>query len=79
MKYLTVFAVLAVAFWIWRSNRLSASIKRSSAVKKSAPLDAAPQPMAQCAMCGVHLPAADALAGKQGSYCSSAHLKQLEG
>ncbi len=79
MKYLTVFAVLAIAFWIWRSNRFSVDSKRSSAKAKSAPSDAAPQPMLQCSVCGVHLPAADALAGKQGSYCSSAHLKQLEG
>ncbi len=79
MKYLTVFAVLALAFWIWRSNRLNAAAKRPPTAHKSAPTDATPQPMLQCAVCGVHLPVTDALAGKQGSYCSSAHRQQLEG
>jgi uncharacterized protein len=79
MKYLTVLAVLAVAFWIWRSNRVGGAAKRPSNVEKSAPSDATPKPMLQCTVCGVHLPATDAIAGKQGSYCSSAHRKQLEG
>lgn len=79
MKYLVVFAVLALAFWIWRSNRVRASTKQSFDMKKTAPSDATPQTMLRCAVCGVHLPETDALTGKQGSYCSSAHLKQLEG
>ncbi len=77
MKYLTVLAVLALAFWIWRANRRSAPPK----VPPQKPSNNAgtPQAMLQCAVCGVHLPSDDALRGKQGSYCSAAHLKQLEG
>jgi uncharacterized protein len=76
MKYLTVLAVLAVAFWFWRSNRRDAAPK----VPPQKPSgNATPQAMLQCAACGVHLPSDDALQGKRGSYCSAAHLKQLEG
>jgi uncharacterized protein len=77
MKYLTVLAVLAVAFWIWRANRRAAPPK----VPKQKPSDhvMVPQAMLQCAACGVHLPSDDALRGKKGSYCSAAHLKKLEG
>jgi uncharacterized protein len=81
MKYLTVLAVLAVAFWIWRSNR---AYRRSHDLPKSP--NAQPsststpvQAMLQCAHCGVHLPASDAVAGKQGRYCSAEHRAQLEG
>jgi uncharacterized protein len=75
MKYLTVFAVLAVAFWIWRNNRRSEVAPPAKA--KAAPVGV--QPMLQCAVCGVHLPESDAIAGKQGRYCSAEHRKQLEG
>ncbi|MGA8515192.1 MAG: PP0621 family protein [Burkholderiaceae bacterium] len=80
MKYLLVIAVLAVAFWVWRNNRKN--VKAGS--KKTPPVDPGngtalqPQAMLQCAVCGVHLPAADAVVGSKGSYCSSAHRKQLE-
>jgi uncharacterized protein len=77
MKYLTVLAVLVVAFWLWRSNRRDAAPKVPPK-KPSSQVDE-PQAMLQCAACGVHLPSDDALRGKQGSYCSAAHLKQLEG
>jgi uncharacterized protein len=76
MKYLTVFAVLAIAFWIWRNNR------RSEAAPPSPKANAAQsgvQPMLQCAVCGVHLPESDVITGKQGRYCSAEHRKQLEG
>jgi uncharacterized protein len=76
MKYLLVLAVVAVAFWVWRNNRQSAKVES----KKPPPAHSnAVQPMLQCAACGVHLPASDALVGRKGSYCSAAHQKQLEG
>jgi uncharacterized protein len=74
MKYLTIFAVLAVAFWIWRNNRRS-----QVPAPKANPAQTGVQPMLQCAVCGVHLPASDAITGKQGRYCSAEHRKQLEG
>jgi uncharacterized protein len=80
MKYLLVLAVVAVAFWIWRNNRQNAQAdKKVPFTKDKTSKLAQPQPMLQCAACGVHLPAADAIAGRRGSYCSAAHQKQLEG
>jgi uncharacterized protein len=70
MKYLLVLAVVAVAFWVWRNNR-----QTTKADKKVPPTK---EPMLQCATCGVHLPAADAITGRRGSYCSPAHQQQLE-
>jgi uncharacterized protein len=81
MKYLLVVAVVAVAFWLWRNNRQNAKVQQN----KSAPATSKatdigpPQAMVQCAACGVHLPASDAVVGKRGSYCTSAHLSQREG
>jgi uncharacterized protein len=81
MKYLLVLAVVAVAFWVWRNNRQSAKVESTKAARKPASQGtlAEPQPMLQCAACGVHLPAGEALVGRQGSYCSAAHRAQLEG
>jgi uncharacterized protein len=80
MKYLLVFSVIAVVFWIWRSQRQSARIdaeKTAQANDKTTQLRT-PQEMLQCAVCAVHLPAGDAIVGRKGSYCSVAHQKQLE-
>jgi uncharacterized protein len=81
MKYLLVLAVIAVAFWVWRNNRLQnkEGAVKASAKKTAQDTLAQPQPMLQCVVCGVHLPAGEALAGRQGSYCSAAHRAKLEG
>ncbi len=81
MKYLIVLAVLAVAFWIWRSNRAGRQSQRVPKSSKSGPGSASTpvQAMLQCAHCGVHLPAGDAVSGKRGRYCSPEHRAQLEG
>jgi uncharacterized protein len=34
--------------------------------------------MVACAHCGLHLPATDAVQGKQGIYCSNAHRQARE-
>lgn len=81
MKYLLVVAVVAVAFWLWRNNRQNAKVqqKKPTSTPSNVTDIASPQPMLQCAACGVHLPASDAVVGKRGSYCTSAHLSQREG
>ncbi len=80
MKYLLVFAILGIAVWLWRYNRRSDQPQDNQVQAKNKPDDATkPLPMLRCAACGVHLPAADALAGSQGSYCSLAHRSQKEG
>ncbi len=80
-KYLLVVIVVAVAFWFWRTNRQNAKAqqKKSAPAKSSAANAGPPQPMLQCAACGVHLPATDAVVGKRGSYCTAAHLSLREG
>ena len=75
MKYLLVLAVVAIAFWLWRKAR------RPGVGAKAAP--AAPPPdmplaMARCAHCGLHLPAAEAIAGERGRYCCAAHRQLAE-
>jgi uncharacterized protein len=81
MKYLLVVAVLAVAFWLWRNNRQNAKAQQKKTVPKNTSTTTVgpPQPMLQCAACGVHLPATDAVVGKRGSYCTAAHLSLREG
>jgi uncharacterized protein len=77
MKYLLVLAVVMVAFWVWRNNRQSdlEAPKR----KAPAPGPRSPVVMVACRACGTHLAQDDALPGKQGSYCSAEHRRQLEG
>jgi uncharacterized protein len=72
MKYLLVFAVVFIAVWLWRKNRREEM--RSRPPPPQPPAVGAPQAMVRCAHCGLHLPAADAIAGPGGAvYCSVAH------
>lgn len=77
MKYLLVLAVLMVAFWLWRNGRRQ---DQAEAVRQQRPeprpAPGTPQPMARCAVCGLHLPQADALPGPAGWYCSAEHRAQ---
>lgn len=69
MKYLVLFAVLAVAYLLWRNARLA---RRDAADRRQAP--AIPQEMVSCPVCGLHLPKNDAVAGSNGLlYCSQEH------
>ncbi|MEJ7687487.1 MAG: PP0621 family protein [Variovorax sp.] len=72
MKYLLVFAVLFVAIWLWRKSRRDEMRSRPPA-RPATPAVEAPQDMLRCAHCGLHLPAADAIAGPNGIYCCAAH------
>lgn len=79
MKYLLVAAVVLVAFWVWRNNRLSdrADASRDSARQKPAPRK--PVIMVACLHCGTHLPENEAVMGRQGAYCSAGHRQRREG
>lgn len=81
MKYLVVFAVLALAFWIWRKNR-DASANNSEQSKpvaqNSHKRSGMPQLMVTCASCGVHLPQAEAVNGARAAYCSEVHRRKEE-
>lgn len=75
MKYLLVLAVIVVAFWLWRKARREELQSRTPPPPPPAPgTIAPPQAMLRCAHCGLHLPAADAVRGPDGTaYCSAAH------
>ena len=72
MKFLLVLAVVVIGAWLWRSGRQAAPPRD----KPSVP--APPQDMVSCAVCGVHIPQADAVAGRQGLYCSVEHRQRAE-
>ena len=71
MKYLVLFAVLYIAYLVWRHNRI-AEQRRDAA--HPAARHGAPQTMVSCAACGLHLPQPDAVRGGDGRfYCSNEH------
>lgn len=67
MKYLLLFALLGVIWWVWK--------KRNTHLPPGnpAPRDPAPEKMVTCAHCGVHLPESDALLEGGRAYCNVAH------
>lgn len=69
MKYLLWLVVLLLVLWVLkRSRKPSRQAPETSATPTSAP-----QEMAVCVQCGVHLPREDAVAGIRGLYCCVAH------
>jgi uncharacterized protein len=78
MKYLLVLAVVMVAFYVWRNNRIT---DRSQSSRPTPPRDAPRLPvvMVACKQCGTHLPQGDAVQGAQGAYCSAEHRLLNEG
>jgi len=75
MKYLLVLAVILVAFYIWRNNRIRDEEERPARKVKRPNKLAPPTVMVACRHCGTHLPEAEAVRGRQGSYCSEEHLR----
>lgn len=78
MKYLLVLLVIAIAVGIWRSNR-RAEREAAPPHRPAPPPAGEPARMLSCAHCGLHLPAADALQGHRGAYCSPEHRQLSEG
>jgi uncharacterized protein len=76
MKYLLLFAVLFIAYLIWRNNRLD----RNQAAPRPGARPGQPQQMVSCQACGVHLPQSDALPGPEGQfYCCPEHRGRAGG
>ena len=74
MKYVVLFAILAVIYLLWRAQqrRQGASGSRPAARPKADP--ALPQDMVQCPVCALHLPRNEAVADPQGRlFCSPEH------
>jgi uncharacterized protein len=74
MKFLLLFFIFMVLLWQWRHSRQP---KVRQAARKATPPVAAVN-MVQCAQCGVHLPASDAIKGNNAVYCSLAHCQARE-
>jgi len=75
MKYLLVFAVLAIAFYVWRAGRRDAPRDPGTRPGKAPQV----QDMVQCASCAVHLPRGDSLPGPDGAvYCSEEHRQRAQ-
>jgi len=74
MKALIVLLAVLGGLWLWRNGRRKA--QRPPQPPATPP---APQAMVRCAVCGLHLPQADALTGQRGTYCSVTHQRQAEG
>ena len=74
MKYLLLFVVLAVLFFMLGARRSRPSEPEARKPRPPAP----PRAMLSCAECGMHLPADEALPGKGGVFCSAAHRSSFE-
>ena len=76
MKYLLVLLVVGVGLWMLLARLRGDAPQRKEgrplppSAKPGAPLE-----MVECAHCGLHLPAADALADGSRLYCSDAHRR----
>ncbi len=73
MKFLLLLVVALAVVWAWRANR---PIKNKRTRQPATPPQ--PQDMVRCALCGVHLPQGDAVAGRDGLYCSVEHQQRAE-
>jgi len=74
VKYLIILVLVLLVAWQWRNSR-EKHIKNKPAPGTNAQ---EPQNMVVCAHCGVHLPAQDAVPGKQGQYCDAHHRAAAE-
>ena len=75
MKYLVLFAILAVVYLLWRSQQRRAQAASRPPPAPPSPADSGlPQDMVSCPVCAVHLPRGEAVAHPQGRlYCSPEH------
>ncbi|WP_296491992.1 PP0621 family protein [Rhodoferax sp.] len=74
MRGLLLLVLVLAGVWLWRS--------RAAALSKRAPPPPVQPPPAldtvACSHCTVHIPNAEAIQGKHGSYCCLEHLHQSE-
>jgi uncharacterized protein len=71
MKFLLILIVILAVIWLMRRG----SASRHGRKRQARPNGASQvRPMVECAHCGVHLPADEAVIGSEGrTYCSEAH------
>ena len=78
MKYLLMIVLALGLLWWWRTFSRRSGGRGPQSPPPSQP-KAPPDDMVACRHCGLHLPGAEALQGRQGLYCSSAHRQAAEG
>lgn len=74
MKGLLLLVLVLAGVWLWRSRAAALS-------KRPSPPPVQPTPTLDtvaCTLCTVHIPQAEAVQGKHGSYCCLEHLRQSE-
>jgi uncharacterized protein len=75
MKLLVLLLVILGFVWWIRQQRPQGM----NAKPNSQPTPDSPQSMLPCQQCGTHVPESDAVRGRLGPYCSSAHRQLAEG
>jgi uncharacterized protein len=78
MKYLLVLAVVMVAIYIWRNNRINDRADAAPPPPSPGGHARLPVVMVACLHCGTHLPQADTVQGALGPYCSADHRRLKE-
>lgn len=78
MKYLLMMGLVFGIFWLWRHIRQAEKDNKAAAARPSPARNLPPVTIVACAVCGVHLPQADALTGRNALYCCDAHRRQAE-
>lgn len=74
MKLLLILGVVLLGVWLWRTRRHDAP-RRDPPPRPTA---TGPQEMIRCTLCSLHVPAADAIEGKNGWYCCADHRQRAE-
>lgn len=67
MKYLLLFGLLGIIWWLYFKQR------RPPETKASASHDPVPEKMVTCAFCAVHLPESEGVIDGGKIYCCEAH------
>lgn len=81
MRYIVVTLALAlIVFWIFRAARGRGPDQQLPKGKSEShrPPTLPVEDMVSCAHCGLHLPKAEAIAGKSAMYCSADHRRLAE-
>lgn len=75
LKFLVVLLVVGIGVWSLLSRLRGPRDDRAAGGRPAGKAGTAPLQMVECAHCGLHLPAADALAEGSRLYCSDAHRR----
>jgi len=76
VKALLILLLVLGGVWLWRSSQASSSDSKPAAPPAGPPPE--PLDMVRCSQCGMHVPGNEAIAGKQGMYCSVDPLRLSE-